>query len=388
VTVRITRLLLCLGASLLILAPAAHARGAQAQTLRLRAPVPAAGDVTILSFELSIGGEGKHHHKQVLSLRLINHKQTGVFALARLRPVPHRPGRFLGLLEVFHRASAGKAALDSLAPAPGGVAYAPLAHSAMSMDEFFVRARNEHVITETLKVNIVALAQTGHLGRDDFCSPLSQDTYLRGNAIIGAALILAGPVTGLPTNVSLRELGEDAIEELCDGVEDYEEGDTILTDDEEEFRGIEALRTYLGRRVMTVPPPTIYHLLFSGSWAFEGSNEVKLTGMLHGASFGYSFAHQADSTNPVDAIKVVLPPAGSTPRKVTNYICPAQLPSAAITTTASASDTLMCSGGSLALGQQFSLNVQSSPAPSAGMGGQLVVHQDGAYLAPFSSSGP
>jgi hypothetical protein len=213
------------------------------------------------------------------------------------------------------------------------------------------------------------------------------ETYLRGNAVIGGAFILAGPLTGLPTNLPLEQLGEDAIEELCDGVEDYQEMETS-SDDEEEFPGIEALRAYLRRQTMTTPPPTLYHLLFSGAWSFEGANEVKLTGTFSGYSRAYSLAHSADSTNPLDAIKVVLPPAGTTPRKVTNYICPAQLPSAAITTTNAAGDTLMCSGGSLPLGQQFSLNVQSSPAPSAGMGGQLVVHQDGAYLAPFSLSGP
>jgi hypothetical protein len=384
VRIRITRLLLFLGASLLLLAPAAHARSAQPQTLRLRAPVPAAGDVTILSFELSIGGEGKRHHRQVVSLRLINHKQTGVFALARLLPVAHHPGRFLGVLEVFHRASASKVNLASASIASAS-SLSPVARSAGAADEFVVRARNEHIIVKVLKANIVALAEAHHLSEDAFCSPLSLETYLRGNAVIGGAFILAGPLTGLPTNLPIEQLGEDAIEELCDGVEDDEEGE-FVTDDETESPGLQALIHYLRGQMTT--PPIVYHLLFSGSWTFERSNEVKLTGMLHGASFGYSLARSADSTNPVDAIKVVLPPAGSTPRKVTNYICPAQLPTAAITTTTSASDTLMCSGGSLALGQQFSLNVQSSPAPSAAMGGQLVVHQDGAYLAPFSISGP
>ena len=383
-TVRIRRLLLSLGMCLLILPCVADARSAPIQTLKLRAPVPAAGDMSILSFELSIGGEGKRHHRQVVSLRLINHKQTGVFALARLLPVAHHPGRFLGVLEVFHRASASKANLASAAIAPAP-ALSPVARSAGAADEFVVRARNEHVIVKLLKANIVALAEAHHLSEDDFCSPLSLETYLRGNAVVGGAFILAGPLTGLPTNLPIEQLGEDAIEELCDGVEDDEEGE-FLTDDETESPALQALIHYLRGRMTT--PPSVYHLLFSGSWAFEGSNEVKLTGMLHGASFGYPLARSADSTNPVDAIKVVLPPAGSTPRKVTNYICPAQLPSAAIATTTAASDTLMCSGGSLALGQQFSLNVQSSPAPSVGMGGQLVVHQDGAYLAPFSISGP
>jgi hypothetical protein len=135
-------------------------------------------------------------------------------------------------------------------------------------------------------------------------------------------------------------------------------------------------------------PTTGYRVLFSGSWRFEGSNEVKMIGTLSGASYPHPLARSADSTNPVDAIKVVLPPAGTTPRQVTNYICPTQLPTAAITTTSNANDTLSCSGGSLPIGQQFSLNVQTSPLPSSGMGGQLIAHQDGAYLAPFSITGP
>jgi hypothetical protein len=376
------RLLFAMSAVLLLIPCAAHARSAT-QTLRLRAPVPAAGDVTILSFELSIGGEGKHHRRQVVSMRLVNHKQAGVFALARLRPVPHHPGRFLGVLEIFHRAGAHKAGLDwtAIASATG-----PATVARTAVDEFIVRAGNEHVIRKVLKANIIALAEAHHLGPDDFCSP-SLETYMRAAEVIGGAFILAGPVAALPTNTSLTSLGEDAIEELCDGEEDYEEGD-FLTDDEEEFAGLEALAHYLGRLVMVVPPTTIYHVLFSGSWSFEGSNEVKLGGMLYGASYSSPLAHSADSTNPVDAIKVVLPPAGTTARAVTNYICPTQLPGATITTTSHPNDTLMCSGGSLAIGQQFTLNVQTLPVPASGMGGQLIVRQDGAYLSPFPISGP
>jgi hypothetical protein len=382
VTTRGVRLLFALSAVLLTIPCAAQARSAS-QTLRLRAPVPAAGDVTILSFELSIGGEGKHHRRQVVSMRLVNHKQAGVFALARLRPVPHHPGRFLGVLEIFHRASAHKAGSSAIAAARHSAA----ASSTGAFDEFIVRAGNEHIIRKALKANIIALAEAHHLGPDDFCSPNSLETYLRGNAVIGGAFILAGPVASLPTNMSLTSLGEDAIEELCDSEEDYEESD-FLTDDEEEAAGLEALAHYLGRMVMVVPPTTIYHVLFNGGWSFEGSNEVKLRGMLYGASVAYPLAHSADSANPVDAIKVVLPAAGTTSRAVTNYICPTQLPSATITTTSHANDTLMCSGGSLTLGQQFTLNVQSLPVPTSGMGGQLIVRQDGAYLAPFSISGP
>jgi hypothetical protein len=356
--------------------------------LKLRVPVPAAGDLSVLTFELSIGGEGKAHRKQPVLLRLTNHRQAGVFALARLRPERGHPGRFLGVLEVFHRRSATAATLPS--GLAGLARAAPFArvHAAMqAFDEFLVRARNERLIKAVLKANIATLASQHKLGPLAFCSPRSEQTYLLGNAIIGAAYLLAGPLTGLPTNTNPSQLADDAVYELCDEVEDYEEED-YEEDDEEEFGGIRILSSYVGiREPQPVPTPS-YHLTFSGSWAFAGSNEVRMTGMLSGANYPHPLAHSADSTNPVDAIKVVLPPAGTTPRQVTNYICPTQLPSAAITTTSKANDTLTCSGGSLPIGQQFSLNVQSTPLPSSGMGGQLIVHQDGAYLAPFSITGP
>jgi len=107
---RLTRVLVCASVVALALAPAAHARAGSLRTLTIRAPVPAAGDLSVVAFEMSIGGEGKHHHRQAVDLLLRNHRQTGVFALARLRPEPHHPGRFLGVLEVFHRASVAKVA--------------------------------------------------------------------------------------------------------------------------------------------------------------------------------------------------------------------------------------------------------------------------------------
>jgi hypothetical protein len=374
-------LALAVGAALLTLPSASQARSAP-QTLRLRASVPAAGDITILSFELSIGGEGRRHRRQAVSLKLVTHKQPGVFAQVRIHAVPHRPGRFLGVLEIFHLATAHKAAWGS--PADRVPASA---RSAGVVDELAVTARNEHVIRHILKANIIALAEAHHLGPDEFCMPTSLETYLRGNAVIGGAFSLAGPLANLPTTVDLTSLGEDAIEELCDSEEDYEEGD-FLSDDEQEYAGLEILYHALGRPMTAVAPTSAYHVLLSGGWSFEGPGEVKLTGMLYGVSSGYPLAHSADSTNPVDAIKVVVPAAGASPRAVTNYICPAQLPSAAVTTTSRPNDTLVCSGGSLPIGAQFTLNVQTVPLPASGMGGQLIVHQDGAYLAPLQISGP
>jgi hypothetical protein len=372
---RLTRLLVSASVVALILAPAAHARAGSQRTLKIRVPVPAAGDLSVAAFEMSIGGEGKHHRKQAVDLLLRNHREAGVFALARLRPEPHHPGRFLGVLEVFHRGSAAKVAHAPIARADGGFAG----------DEFLIRARNEHIVKEVIKGNIIELAELHHLGADDFCDPLSEQHYLLGNAIIGAAYVLAGPLTGLPAGTSPGALADDAVHELCDEVEDYGEED-YETDDEEEYPGIASLLGYLGHVSMT-RPPSGYRVGFNGQWAFVDPMEVRLVATFTGLYIAGG-ARMADSTNPLDAIKVVLPPAGSTPRAVTNYICPSQLPTAAITTTSNANDTLMCSGGSLPINQQFTLNVQSSPPPSSGMGGQLLAHQDGAYLAPFSFGGP
>jgi hypothetical protein len=378
--------LLATSVPMLILLSAPDSGAARVESVKLRVPVPAAGDLSVLSFELSIGGEGLHHRRQAVRLRLVSHRQTGVFAIARLRPEPGRPGRFLGVLEVFHRRGTSAAALPSGLAAIAQDAPLARAHAAAPpTDEFLVRANNARLIKKALKANIIALAIQHKLGPDEFCSTHPERTYILGNTIIGAAYLLAGSLTELPATTTPSQLADDAVYELCDEVEDYEEGD-YEEDDEEEFGGIRILDSYLGANEIRRMPS--YRVTFSGAWVFEGPNEVKLTGVLSGFSYPQPLAHSADSTNPVDAIKVVLPLAGTTPRKVTNYICPTQLPNAAVTTTTNPQDTLTCSGGSVSLGQQFSLNVQTSPLPSSGMGGQLLVHQDGAYLAPFPITGP
>ncbi len=369
-------------ATLLAAAPASALKGRQ-QALGLRVAVPAAGDYSLLGFELSIGGEGKAHRRQPVALSMRNLHRRGVFALARIRPAKGAPGRFLGELVVFHRAG-GKAAAAPGARASGG-----------PLEELIVRAVNEHIIKQHIKANIIALATAHHLGEDDFCDPAGPQTYLLGNQIIGAAVLLSQPLAALPTHTTLPQLADDATSELCDYIEDEEEEE----DDEAGESAFLIVNGFLGVQgpvyplMKTAPPPTTppmtpYHVIFNGVWGFEGPNEVKLTATFSGI-YGAHGARAADSTNPITAVKVVAPPSGTTPRQITNQLCPAQLPSVQVTTTTSPNDTLVCSGGAgIPLDQQFTLNVQTNPAPSAGMGGQLYAQQDGAYLPPFSITGP
>jgi len=373
---RLIRVLLVAGSVIVVAAPAAQARTAPPRTVTLRAPVPAAGDFTIVTFEMSIGGEGRHHRKQPVHLELRNHPEPGVFALARLRPIPHHEGRFLGVLEVFHRIT-GHTAASPLGSSP--------AHAAGGTgdDEFLVRASNERVIKEAIKDNIEELAERHDLGPDEFCDPEYDEEYELGNWIISGAYILAGPVTDLPTNTTPSELAADAVSELCHEIYGHVPA----------FSGIAALQHYLGstRMLSTAPPssstsPTLpsYPIGFSGQWTFVEANEVKLA-----ASFTWSGVNPAfDTSYPVDAIKLTVPPLGTVPRYIDNYICPTQLPTATILSTTNSNDTLMCAGGTLPINQPFTLNVQTYPAPTSGMGASIIAQQGGNYLNPFSISGP
>jgi hypothetical protein len=382
---RITRILLSIASVALMLAPAAQARSRSPRTVAIRAPVPAAGDLTVAVFEMSIGGEGPHHRRQRVRLELRNRAEPGVFALARMRPEPHHPGRFLGVLEVFHRASATAAVQPPEPHAPMAAWPAPVPadpSASLSSDEFLMRARNEHLIKEVVKANIEALASVHLLAADEFCDPESGDEYVLGNTIIGAAYVLAGPLTGLPTNTSASRLADDAVHELCDDVEDEAEG--TRTEDETAYAGIAVLQSYLGTVAPPTPGPVTYPIGFSGQWALVEPAEVRLNG-----SFTWSVANPAlDAADPVDTVAIVLPPAAAVPRAVTNYICPSQLPAASIGTTKYPRDTLTCSGGTLPINQPFMLDVQSNPPPAAGMGGTLIAHQGGVLLAPFTFAGP
>ena len=92
---------------------------------------------------------------------------------------------------------------------------------------------------------------------------------------------------------------------------------------------------------------------------------------------------RAASTSPIDMVRMVVPD-----RQVTNFICGGQLPQGSITTTNQPNDTLQCTGGSLPLGESFSMNVQTSPPPSNGMGAQVFARQDGRLVGPLAVQGP
>ncbi len=382
---QVSAVLLVLAAAL-VLAPGAAAHTTQPQTLRFRVPTPRANDVSVMSFELSVGGTGKRHHRQTVVAGLRAAGGSGVFALARLRPEPHHPGLVLGVVEVFHHTGASAAALPSGLAAIARTTPFARAHAASPDSEFLVRAHNEHIIKETLKDNIVELANAHGLGPDEFCDPHSVLTYLLGNGIIAGAYILAGFVPGLPTNTSIDDLVDDAVYELCDEIEEEDDYPTYLTQGR---LGIAQLYSYLGVKQPAGPPTSMpptppattpYYLAFNGGWFPEGANEVQLRGTL---SWAGGLGLPATPAAPVTAIEVVLPS-----RAVTNQLCPTALPTITITTTHINNDTLMCSGGTLPLDMPFTLNVQSSPVPSAGMGGQLLVQQNGVFGTPFTFGGP
>ena len=132
------------------------------------------------------------------------------------------------------------------------------------------------------------------------------------------------------------------------------------------------------------PPDVVFVLEAIVRFTLFGPGEVR-------ASDAYFMRRQispAQTTSPITAIRVVLPPDGSTARQVTNYLCPSQLPVAAVETTNNPNDTLACSGGSLALEERFEFNIRMNPPPTSGMGGQIFGQQDGTFKGPFAIAGP
>ena len=132
------------------------------------------------------------------------------------------------------------------------------------------------------------------------------------------------------------------------------------------------------------PPQVVFVLEAIVRFALFGPNEV----MASDAYFMRRQISPAQTTSPITAIRIVLPPDGSTNRQVTNYLCPNQLPVAAVETTNAPNDTLACSGGSLALEERFSVNIRMTPPPTTGMGGQIFGQQDGSFKGPFTITGP
>jgi hypothetical protein len=125
-------------------------------------------------------------------------------------------------------------------------------------------------------------------------------------------------------------------------------------------------------------------------WTLYDSNEVAGSGMFtnsnsgSGRSIGRTTSGRfTGRARTITAVRVVVPPSGSTQRRITNFLCPRQLPAAAVN-----DNTIVCSGGTLATGETFTLNLQTSPVPTPGMGGQLFGQVDGVFAGPFAITGP
>lgn len=371
--------------ALLSLAPNAFGHGRKEHMLRVRVPVPAAGDVSVATFQMRIGAEGHRHRKQRLLLKLVNRRRAGVFALARLRPEPAHPGRFLGVVEVIHRGTASAALLPaSLGQMASAPPFEPARAAAGVLDEFLIGAENERFVGEVIKSNVIRLAEDHELGMDELCNPDSPDTYLLGSEVLDEAFQEAGLLRSLlPTNMSTAELADAVLEELCSEEEPDLGGPQMVV--LAKLR-IGRMLVYLDRpaikRVVPTGPgaPAVPAVGFSGRWAFEGPGEVKLTGEF--TSFGTAPAQ------PISGIRVIIPAAGATRRQVINEICPTQLPNGTVMTTNSANDTLDCRGGSLATGLSFQVNVQTSPPPTVGMGAVLIAEEGSVSLPAFTVGGP
>lgn len=158
-----------------------------------------------------------------------------------------------------------------------------------------------------------------------------------------------------------------------------------------------AFRTYLGRiadkkRELNCDgdaAPPVRTIAGQGACAFFDSTEIVCT--LEFAPVDQVFrplgakppARPAQIS--LDAIQMVAPGG----RRITAFLCPVRLPGGSLSDTAGPNDTLTCSGGTLLTGQPFTVNIRTSPGPTAGMGVQLFGRPAGGqFEGPFEIPGP
>jgi hypothetical protein len=128
---------------------------------------------------------------------------------------------------------------------------------------------------------------------------------------------------------------------------------------------VKALRDKCNQPTPTPTPTPAVGATFS--WAFFSANEVAGSGQFTGPVEHFS------------GVRVVLP----TNDTITNHLCPSQLPTAVIS-----GNTITCDGGTITTGDPFTLNLQTSPVPITGMGGQLFGLSGTSVFGPFPITGP
>jgi len=144
------------------------------------------------------------------------------------------------------------------------------------------------------------------------------------------------------------------------------------------------------RPARSTPPAALPVIGATATWSYYSSAEIALHVMftLEEHIKLPALAMIAEATGGVSEVKVVVPAGSSGPRQIVNKLCPTALPIATVSATSTPNDTLSCSGGSVGLGQAFTLNVETYPAPTAGMGGQLYGTVNGSPAGPFTITGP
>ena len=179
-----------------------------------------------------------------------------------------------------------------------------------------------------------------------------------------------------------REFLEDSILETRGALKGLEKSRRAAVRQLDELR-VARDSACAGGPVGTPPTPGEVLALIM-AWSFFGADEV----FTEDARFVNQAPSAAQSSSPITAVRIVIPDEGSTNRHVTSFLCPTQLPNGTLESTSGANDTLLCSGGTLAIGERFKVNVRTSPNPSSGMGGQVFGQQDGQFKGPFNITGP
>ena len=163
-----------------------------------------------------------------------------------------------------------------------------------------------------------------------------------------------------PSNLSCPELA-DLLRSID---EDFGDPGFAANVSAEVRQALGAFRATVQKLYDRCPPPQVRAVF---AWSFFSTNEVAGAGRFTGPATTLS------------DVRVVLPSG----IEITDHLCPTQLPNSTI-----AGNSITCDGGTLSVGQSFTLNLQTSPFPTAGMGGQLFGGGPGGEVGPFTITGP
>jgi hypothetical protein len=352
----------------------------------LGAQIAGAGDVTQKDRAGEVSAKGLTKAERdaidIVSLRVVGQEGLGVFVTATFK------GSFEKLFGRGHLKNA--VAVMVLHPKPGKGEPAGIVTQGAGKTEQDLRvSRSELVATvrkgreltfalagggfsnvDRVEVKVITDETSSSARTTAQASPPPTVSATRWRKLLKTAGRDAAVATALAADLSCDELQDlrKAIERRIATVNTLRPiNQTRLTNFTSFRAGVDVL---IGQRCGQTPTAAVTGAEFT--WRPFSSREVAGSGRFKGRA-----------GTQINAIRVILPPDGSTQRVITNFLCPSQFRAVTVNL-----NEIVCQDGTLVVDEPFNMNLQVNPPPVPGMGGQLFARVGSTSHGPFPMNGP